>query len=63
MNLGRHLKIDAESALRRANAKYRGRFAAMELAAGDGAAFEAMPLDEKEELWLRAKSAEASGGR
>src|SRR6201992_2736189 len=34
MNLARHLKVDAESALRRSNAKFRARFAAMEREAG-----------------------------
>ena len=30
VNLARHLKVDAESALRAANAKFRARFRAME---------------------------------
>ena len=34
VNLARHLKLDPESALRGANAKFRRRFAAMEAAAG-----------------------------
>src|SRR3984885_15079027 len=34
MNLARHLNVDAESALRRSNAKFRARFAAMERAVG-----------------------------
>lgn len=59
MNLARHLKVDAESALRRSNAKFRTRFAAMEAKAGGAAALEAMSPEELERLWLEAKSAEA----
>ena len=58
MNLARHLKVDAESALRRSNAKFRTRFAAMESAAGDGAALEVLPPERKEELWAQAKAEE-----
>ena len=61
MNLARHLKVDTESALRRTNAKFRARFAAMENVAGGAAAFEAMMSDEKERLWERAKTAERAG--
>jgi len=35
-NLARHLKIDPEAALRRANAKFERRFHAIEAAIGDG---------------------------
>jgi XTP/dITP diphosphohydrolase/ATP diphosphatase len=59
MNLARHLKLDAESALRRTNATFRARFAAMEAAAGGSAALEAMNADQLERLWEQAKSAEA----
>ncbi len=53
-NLARHLKLDGELALRRANAKFRRRFASMEQSSG-------RPLDsfsavELEDLWSRAKS-------
>lgn len=58
MNLARHLKVDAESALRWSNAKFRTRFAAMERAAGNGAALEVLPSDQKEELWAQAKAEE-----
>ena len=58
MNLARHLKVDAESALRRSNAKFRRRFKAMELAVGGNAALEAMRPDELERLWAAAKAAE-----
>jgi len=53
VNLARHLKVDPEAALRAANGKFSSRFRAMEAMAGD--AFPALPLDEKEELWQRAK--------
>jgi XTP/dITP diphosphohydrolase/ATP diphosphatase len=59
MNLARHLKLDAESALRHTNATFRARFAAMEAAAGGSAALQAMNADQLERLWERAKSAEA----
>ncbi len=55
-NLSRHLEVDPEQALRKANAKFRRRFRFMEMAAGD--AFEALPLEEKDALWNEAKRAE-----
>jgi len=58
MNLARHLKVDAESALRRSNAKFRARFAAMERAAGGSVALEALSAAELERLWEQAKAAE-----
>ena len=58
MNLARHLKVDAESALRRSNAKFRARFAAMERAAGGSTALEALSAAELERLWEEAKAAE-----
>jgi XTP/dITP diphosphohydrolase/ATP diphosphatase len=57
MNLARHLKVDAESALRRTNAKFRARFAAMERENGG---LEGKSAEELEQLWSQAKSAEAS---
>ena len=59
MNLARHLKVDAESALRRSNAKFRARFAMMEREAGGAEALQTMQPDELEELWVRAKGLEA----
>jgi XTP/dITP diphosphohydrolase/ATP diphosphatase len=58
MNLARHLKVDAESALRRSNAKFRARFAAMERAAGGSVALEALSAAELDRLWEEAKAAE-----
>lgn len=58
VNLARHLKVDAEVALRAANAKFESRFRAMEFIAGG--AFSDLTLDEKEALWRRVKK-EAKG--
>ena len=56
MNLARHLKVDAESALRRSNAKFRARFASMEHASGGAEQLKAMSPDDLERLWSAAKS-------
>jgi XTP/dITP diphosphohydrolase/ATP diphosphatase len=56
MNLARHLKVDAESALRRTNAKFRARFAAMERESGGK--LEGMSAEGWERLWEQAKAAE-----
>ncbi len=53
VNLARHLKVDPEAALRRANAKFEARFRGMEDAAGEG--FIALDLDAKEALWEQVK--------
>jgi len=53
VNWARHLGVDAEAALRSANAKFEARFRAMEAAAGEG--FAALPLDDKEALWQQVK--------
>ncbi len=58
VNLARHLGVDPESALRRTNAKFRSRYGTMETLAGGPDAFEAVPLEGKEELWLHAKAGE-----
>jgi len=55
MNLARHLKVDPETALKRANTKFRTRFTAMEEAAGGAAALQQMDADELERRWQRAK--------
>jgi XTP/dITP diphosphohydrolase/ATP diphosphatase len=55
VNLARHLKVDAESALRGANAKFRARFGAMETSAGGFDALAALTPAELDALWNRAK--------
>ena len=57
VNLLRHLKVDPEAALRFANAKFEGRFRAIEatLAADDRTPDDA-DLAELEALWQRAKA-------
>ncbi len=63
VNLARHLKLDPESALRAANAKFRVRFAAMETVAGSREALESATPAELEELWSEAKRTLRKGGR
>ena len=58
-NLGRHLKIDPEAALRDANAKFVRRFRSIEAALNrDGRACEDATLEEMDQLWDEAKGAE-----
>ena len=58
-NLARHLKIDPELALRRANTKFTRRFAAIEAdLAADGRRPEDSDLAEMDALWDAAKAAE-----
>ncbi|QNI38061.1 nucleoside triphosphate pyrophosphohydrolase [Edaphobacter albus] len=61
-NLARHLKVDSESALRRANEKFRRRFQQMERAAGGREGLAALGADELEELWRQAKRDNDSDG-
>jgi nucleoside triphosphate diphosphatase len=61
INLARHLRIDPESALRAANAKFRHRFGAMEIAAGGKDELANRSPEQLEELWSKAKAEEASG--
>jgi MazG family protein len=56
-NLARHLKIDAEMALRDANAKFRRRFEAMEQASDR--LLEEYSAAELEQAWAAAKTAES----
>ncbi len=59
-NLARKAGVDPEVALRRANAKFERRFAAMEaLAAEDGVSIDALDLDRWEALWVRVKQGES----
>ena len=55
VNLARHVKVDAESALRAANAKFRERFRAMEARAGGYDALGSLAPEELEALWNQAK--------
>ncbi len=59
-NLARHLRVDGETALRDANAKFRGRFGSMEQEEREdgGPPLEDRSLDALEELWQRAKASE-----
>lgn len=58
VNLARHLKVDAEAALRDANAKFETRFRNMEQSAGER--FSGLSLEQKEALWQQAKRALAT---
>jgi ATP diphosphatase len=62
VNLGRHLEIDPESALRGTNAKFERRFRRVEgLLAAAGKRPEQATLDEMERLWEQAKREERDG--
>lgn len=63
VNLARHLKVDPESALRGANAKFERRFRSIEAAllAEDRRPADAT-LAEMDALWVAAKSAEKAAG-
>jgi nucleoside triphosphate diphosphatase len=54
VNWARKLGIDPEAALRRANGKFERRFRHMEAEAGP--AFAGLSLDQKEDLWVNAKT-------
>jgi ATP diphosphatase len=56
VNYGRHLGIDAETALRQTNEKFRSRFHVVEQRLGEaGKSLDAATLDEMESLWQQAK--------
>ncbi len=56
-NLARHVKVDPDQALRRTNAKFMMRFAAIEKAlAAEGRTPKDATLDEMEALWQAAKA-------
>jgi XTP/dITP diphosphohydrolase/ATP diphosphatase len=61
VNLARHLKVDTESALRAANAKFRARFRAMEAVAGGYDALARLTPVELDGLWNRAKREDDAG--
>jgi ATP diphosphatase len=57
VNLARHLRLDAESALRRSSGKFERRFRAMEAQAGQrGQRFEELDSAAMELLWEQAKA-------
>jgi nucleoside triphosphate diphosphatase len=62
VNLARHAKIDAGTALRRANTKFERRFRRMEaLAAADGIDLASLDLAGQDRYWDRAKAEEKAG--
>jgi XTP/dITP diphosphohydrolase/ATP diphosphatase len=60
VNLGRHLGVDAEMALRQCNLRFRQRFQAIEQAAPRP--LEELSPEELEELWAQAKKKLANDG-
>ena len=61
VNLGRHLGVDAEMALRGCNLRFRERFREMELASSKP--LEELAPAELEQLWVAAKMKLASGAK
>jgi len=59
VNLARHYRVEPETALRRATAKFERRFRAMEGEAGES--FAALSLQEKEVLWQQVKRTLSQG--
>ena len=60
VNLARHLQIEPEFALRRANRKFRERFNHMEAAAGGMEPIRSASLEELDRMWRAAKAANDS---
>ncbi len=60
VNLGRHLGVDAEMALRGCNLRFRNRFREMEAASVQP--LEELSANKLEELWAQAKRKLAAGG-
>lgn len=57
VNIARYLKIDSESALKRANRKFKSRFQYMERElAEQGKSLDQTSLEEMEALWQKAKA-------
>jgi len=56
VNVARWVEVDADTAMRRANERFKKRFQHMERAAAEaGGSLSALPLAEQEALWQRAK--------
>lgn len=63
VNIARHLKVDSEQALRKANAKFRRRFSYVERALREaGRPLPGATIEQMEELWQQAKRQEAQRG-
>jgi tetrapyrrole methylase family protein/MazG family protein len=63
VNLARHLELDAETALRQANARFRRRFERMqEIAAERQIDFARLSLEEQDRLWEETKQEERGEG-
>ena len=61
VNLARHCKVDADTALRNASNKFANRFKGVErLAAEQGEKLDALTLDEMEALWQQVKQTSSS---
>jgi nucleoside triphosphate diphosphatase len=59
-NLARHLGVDPEAALHRANRRFERRYASMEaLIAARGGCLADLALDQLEDLWRQAKAEES----
>lgn len=59
VNLARHLDLDSEMALKKANIKFQRRFAHIEdRLAEQGTPFSAASLEQMEDLWVEAKQQE-----
>jgi MazG family protein len=61
-NLSRHLNVDPEGALRRANEKFSRRFRHIEKRLADEGRLGQASLEEMEALWVEAKEMERKGG-
>jgi len=62
VNIARYLSVDAESALRKTNRKFKRRFQWMEERLhGSGRSADQVPMEELESLWQRAKREEKIG--
>jgi ATP diphosphatase len=56
-NIGRHLKLDPETAVRSTNAKFERRFRFIEQkAAENGQSLDDLSLDEMEAYWTQSKA-------